>query len=78
MKALISTIESRMNGYRVAQVTEDTQTFDVSPDLYWVDCDSSIIADQFWYDPSTQKFIAFPPPVIPAEDRLETTGTQDL
>jgi hypothetical protein len=52
MKALISPIEPRETGYRVAQVEE--REFEVALPLFWVDCNSDVVADQFWYDPSDQ------------------------
>lgn len=58
MKALISTIEIRETGYRVAQVVNDEQVFDVSLSFYWVPCDDTIIADEFWYNPTDNKFYA--------------------
>lgn len=57
-KALISSIEPRETGYRVAEVC--SQTFEVASPLFWVDCADDVVADQFWYDPETQTFIAFP------------------
>lgn len=34
-----------------ARVCEVSDTdFPVSEPLFWVDCDSSVVADQFWYD----------------------------
>jgi hypothetical protein len=63
MKALISTIESRVTGYRVAQVEEDTNIFPVAePFFYWQTCPSYIIADQYWFDPETSEFLPYPPP----------------
>ncbi len=52
MKALISTIEPRYTGYRVAQVVDDGIIFPVSDDLFWFDCAADVVADQFWYDPT--------------------------
>lgn len=79
MKALISTFELRETGYRVAQVVEDGQEFDVSPDLYWVDCDSEIKADQVWYDPSDNSFKDFFVVISFAlENQPLSTGTQNL
>ena len=79
MKALISTFELRETGYRVAQIVEDGQEFDVAPDLYWVDCDSEIKVDQVWYDPSDNSFKDFQ--IInsfPAQNQPTSTGTQNL
>ena len=67
-KALISPKEIVLNydrselGQRVAQVED--QPFDVSPPLFWIDCDDSVIADQFYYDGSAiQPFPVKPAPV---------------
>lgn len=40
--------ETYPNSARVCQV-EDNE-FDVAEPLFWVDCDSSVVADQFYYD----------------------------
>lgn len=61
MKALISSIEPRESGYRVAQVAADNETFVVSEGLFWVDCADDVVADQFYYDPNTQQILAIPP-----------------
>jgi hypothetical protein len=50
MKALISPMEPRGNGYRVAWVN-NVEIEHAAP-FFWVDCDSSIVQDQFWYDPA--------------------------
>jgi hypothetical protein len=54
MKALISTIEPRYTGYRVAQIVDDGIIFPVSDELFWFDCAADVVADQYWYDPSDQ------------------------
>lgn len=54
MKALISTIEPKYTGYRVAQVVDDGIIFPVSDELFWLDCAADVVADQFWYDPVDQ------------------------
>jgi hypothetical protein len=40
--------ETYPNSARVCQV-EDNE-FDVAEPLFWVDCDPSVVADQYWYD----------------------------
>jgi hypothetical protein len=55
-KALISTNEPVVNfdgstGYRVAEVT--TQTFEVNPALFWVDCPDDCQADVWYYNTTT-------------------------
>ena len=46
MKALISPMEPREDGFRVAEVGNE---FPVADPLFWVDCPDHIVADQFWY-----------------------------
>ncbi len=71
MKALISPIEPRETGYRVAQVVDDSAEFGVAEPLFWVSCSNEIVADQFWYDPTDQ--IIKPNPVPPEPEPVEPT-----
>lgn len=59
MKALISSIEPRETGYRIAQVESDENVFSVAEGLFWVDCYDNVVADQYWYDPITQTINPF-------------------
>ena len=59
-KALISTVEPRESGYRVAQVEDAANTFEVADSLFWVDCADDVVADQFWYDPQDKLIKANP------------------
>jgi hypothetical protein len=59
MKALISTIEPRLTGYRVVQTSYDEQIFPVAETLFWVDfasdLDTELVPQDFyWYDSSDQ------------------------
>jgi len=65
-KALISTVEPRESGYRVAQVEDAANVFEVAPTLMWVDCADNVVADQFWYDPSDQLIKENPVVVVEA------------
>jgi hypothetical protein len=67
--ALISTIEPRETGYRVAEVVAQGNEFEVNSALFWVECGDDVVADEFWYDPSdsTIKPIPIPPEPIPEE-----------
>jgi hypothetical protein len=67
MKALISKIEPRNTGYRVAQVEPNDNIFDVAEDLFWVDCPGYIEADKYWFDPSDNTFKDYTPPPPSAE-----------
>lgn len=74
-KALISTVEPRESGYRVAQVEDAANVFEVAPSLMWVDCADNVVADQFWYDPSDQLIKANPvvveaAPAAPTKEEL--------
>ena len=60
MQALVSKIEPREGGFRVAQVVAEGATFDVTDDFIWVSCDDSIIADKFWYDIANDTFNLIP------------------
>ncbi len=62
MKALISILEQRETGYRVAEVVTDSDVFDVASDLFWVDCSDQIVKDEYWYDPSDETFKEIPAP----------------
>ena len=76
-KALISTVEPRESGYRVAQVEDAANVFEVAAGLMWVDCADNVVADQFWYDPSDQLIKANPivveeaqPVIAPTKEEL--------
>lgn len=76
-KALISTVEPRESGYRVAQVEDAANTFEVGAGLMWVDCADNVVADQFWYDPTDQLIKANPivvqeaaPVIAPTKEEL--------
>ncbi len=70
MKALVSILEPRETGYRIAEVVADGDIFDVAPDLFWVDCSDQIVKDEYWYDPSDETIKAIPVPVV--SDRPKT------
>jgi hypothetical protein len=63
-KALISTVEPRESGNRVAQVEDAKNIFEVGSGLKWVDCADDVVADQFWYDPANQLIKANPVVVV--------------
>lgn len=72
-KALISTVEPRESGYRVAQVEDAANIFEVAPSLFWVDCADDVVADQFWYDPSDELIKANPIVVEAAPEVIAPT-----
>lgn len=62
-KALVSPNEPIMNfdgsvGYRVAQV--EAVPFEVAPPLFWHDCDDACIANDWYYDTTTQICVVKP------------------
>jgi hypothetical protein len=65
-QALISKIEPRETGYRVAQIVQVDQMFPVAePDMFWVKVTDDVEQDKFWYDPSNGTFKLIPVPIIP-------------
>ena len=65
MRALISTLESRQTGYRVAQTSDDDQVFPVAETMFWVDFPSGlntelVLQDLYWYDPQDQTIKEIP------------------
>jgi hypothetical protein len=71
-KALISPQEQVNNfdgttGYRVAQVEEAENIFDVAGELHWVDCADDVVADQFYFDTTANAILEKPvPPPSPS------------
>jgi hypothetical protein len=58
-KALVSTVEPKgkdVRGYRVAQVVEANETFEVYTDFEWKDCPNHVEQDMYWYDPVTESY----------------------
>jgi len=69
-KALISPQEQVNNfdgttGYRVAQVEEAENIFEVAGELHWVDCADDIVADQFYFDTTANAILEKPVPTPP-------------
>jgi len=71
-EALISPSEPKETGYRVAQVVDQYQTFEVGQPLFWVECADNVVADQFWYDPQTQTIEPNPPYIPNAKENNQT------
>lgn len=79
MKALISPIEQRGIGYRVAEVHPDG--FEVAPPLFWVNCSDDVVADLFWFDPTDNKIKETPEIIVDEPisiDQPTVIGAQDL
>lgn len=72
MKALVSPIELCRNGYRIAQVEQ--QQFEVAAPFFWVDCDESVRADMYYYDPLAKQIFEIPgPPALSHAEQVEGT-----
>lgn len=69
-EALISPKEPRESGYRVAEVVNQGQTFEVGSPLFWTECADDVVADQFWYDPTDELIKPFPVEVTDAPAEL--------
>lgn len=55
------------NSARVCEVVADGAEFPVAPPLAWIACGADVVADQWYFDTSTQQFIVIPsPPPRPA------------
>lgn len=55
-KALVSTTEpDGNNGYRIVEVVDAANTFDVHSSLEWKDCADSVKADYYWWNPTTSE-----------------------
>jgi hypothetical protein len=66
MKALISPMEPRESGFRVAEVS--AQGFPVADPLFWVDCSDDIVADQYWYKDGVFTLLPRYEPESPVEE----------
>lgn len=78
MKALISPLELRETGFRVAEI--HSTGFEVAQPLFWIDCVDDVVADQFWYDPADETIKAIPEPVVDTVNVVQpiSQGAQDL
>jgi hypothetical protein len=74
-KALISKVEPRESGFRVAQVENASDIFEVGSGLEWIDCANDVVADQFWYDPADQLIKANP--IVVVEEPVVIAPTKE-
>jgi hypothetical protein len=78
-KALISPNEVVTNfdattGQRVAQVEDAQNIFAVASPLHWIDCADDVVADQFYFDTTSNAILAKPVPP-PPPPRSNTANT---
>lgn len=53
------------NSARVCQVVSDGSEFPIAEPLTWVECDDQVVADQFYFEVTTNEFLAVPVPPPP-------------
>ena len=68
MKALISPLEPRENGIRIAQVEPDDKIFVVAEPLYWTSCPDNCNADNWYFNTQLNQCVEIPPYVPSAND----------
>lgn len=71
-KALISPLEPKENGIRIAQVEPDGKTFEVAEPLYWTACPDDCNADTWYFNTQLNQCVVIPPYVPSAEDNKQT------
>jgi len=80
-KALVSTIEPKGKdnaGYRVLEVVDAANTFEVHSNLQWKDCANTVEMDKYWWDPVTSAFKKLPEAVDQSTaGELAMDDTQD-
>jgi hypothetical protein len=64
-EALISPLEPVAGGYRVAQVA--TESFEVALPFYWMRCADDVVADEWYFDPTTRSIKQVPAPQEPTQ-----------
>ena len=68
MKALISPLEPKENGVRIAQVEPDDKIFVVAEPLYWFTCPDDCNADTWYFNTQLHQCVEIPPYVPSADD----------
>lgn len=56
-KALISSSEAVQSGFRVVQIVNEPDIFEVHDALFWVDCADDVVTNTFYYDPTSSSII---------------------
>ena len=66
------------NSARVAEVS--MTTFPIAAPLFWIACSDDVVADQWYYNTSTQSIAVIPPapPKPVAADQPSATGVQTV
>lgn len=70
MKALISPNEPSGNGVRVAQVSKNSEIFEVGDPMFWFDCDDNCQADVYYFDLYLKKYFL----IEPSEEQNKQTA----
>lgn len=71
MYALISPLEDRASGFRLAQI--EPEPFVIAEPFFWVECDESVTVETHFYDPAAKAVLAIPVPAGPTQAELITT-----
>jgi hypothetical protein len=61
------------NSERIAEVS--VTPFEVSPPLFWTQCSSDVVADQWYYDNTNQQIIQIVNPPMPVAEAQTVTAT---
>ena len=65
MKSLINPNQPILDGYYVVEVAQND--FPVAEPLFWLDCDNTVVAYEYYYEPTTQTILQIPVPEITLE-----------
>jgi hypothetical protein len=60
------------SGLRIAEVVNESNTFEVHSSLFWVECSDEVTAENYYYDNGEFKIIPIPPK--PFKTPVETVG----
>lgn len=80
-KALISKIEPRgqnNSGYRVAEVVESGNEFEIHANFEWKDCPDNVEQDVHWFDPNSNTYRKLPDTSILPNEELSVDEQGNL
>ena len=68
--------ETYPNSARVAEIA--SAEFEIAPPLFWVACDDTVVADQWYYDTAADSFSLLENEPIPVQPQPIVDGAQTL
>lgn len=77
MKALISPLEPKENGVRIAQVEPDDKIFEVAEPLYWIICPDDCNVNYWYFNTQLNQCVKIPP-YEPSADENKSKAKQLL